>query len=293
MNTYHLSIGGIGISLETDQNLDMTESFAPFRDDCVKPRYRAVFHREEEIPPIPEEVVSEGVSCRIHPDGRGGFLRSFFNAPKDMVPYSLVTYDYANGIIDIPYLERGSICVSQMSNSFYHIGLEGILIREDRLSYHAACVDTPLGAILFAGPSGAGKSTQSGLWCKHRSGRLINGDRPILSLDGDKVLAWGSPYAGSSKCYVNENCWVSAIVLLKQAPVCGIRKLGLPEAVRRIYAGLNVHTYDRFFLNRACDLVMEIAARVPVYEFACTADEAAVAFLENALKEGMSYDDTK
>ena len=293
MHCYPFEIGGIGISLETDRGLEVTEEFAPFHRETVKPKYRALFHRVEEIPPVPGEIVSEELCCRTHPDGKGGFLRSFFNPPEDLEPYSLVSYDYAGGIIDVPYVERGSICVSRMANSFFHIGLEGILIREDRLSYHAACVDTPLGAILFAGPSGAGKSTQAGLWCKHRSGRLINGDRPILSLDGDKVLAWGSPYAGSSKCYVNENCRVSAIVLLKQAPVCGIRKLELPEAVRRIYAGLNVHTYDRFFLNRACDLVLEIAARVPVYEFACTADEAAVAFLENALKEGMSYDDQK
>lgn len=288
MNIYSLRISGIGICLETDQNLDITEEFAPFLDEGTKARYRGVFHHENEIPEIPKAVVSENDCCRVHPDGEGGFLRSFFNAPRDMEPYTLVSYDYESGIIDIPYLERGSICVSQMSNSFYHLGLEGILIREDRLSYHAACVDTPMGAILFAGPSGVGKSTQARLWCEHRGGRLINGDRPILSLAGESVLAWGSPYAGSSKCYVNESCKVAAIVLLKQAPACGIRKLKLVEAVRRVYAGLNVHTYDRFFLNRACDLVMEAASRVPVYEFACTADAAAVDFLESALKEGIT-----
>lgn len=286
MSTYCLRIAGIDIWLESDLQLEVTEEFAPFLDDMEEPRYRAVFHRVEALPPIPEEVIFEEHCHRVHPDGKGGFQRSFFDAPRDLNAYSLVSYNYAEGIIDIPYLEKGSMCVSQMSNSFYHLGLEGIMIRENRLCFHAACVDTPLGGILFSGPSGIGKSTQAQLWCDRRGGRLINGDRPILSLEGERVLAWGSPYAGSSRCYVNESCPVTAIVLLRQAPSCSLRRLGLAEAVRRIYAGLNVHTWDRFFVTRACDLVMEAASRVPVYELACTPHEEAVSVLENALKEG-------
>ena len=288
MITYSLNISGVSISLETDRDLPVTKDFEPFLDDSVKPRYRAVFHCVESLPPIPEEVVAEEFCSRTHPDGKGGFVRSFFNPPRDLEPYSLITYDYANGIIDVPYLERGSVCVSGMANSFYHIGLEGILIRENRLSFHAACVDTPLGGVLFAGPSGIGKSTQAGLWCRYGGGMLINGARPILSVDAGKVLAWGSPYAGSSKCYVNDNCQVAAIVMLKQAPKCCIRKLRGPEAVRRMIVGLNMHTYDRYFVSRACDLAMAIATGVPVYEFACTPDKAAVTFLEKALREGMN-----
>ena len=287
MNAYALRIANIALRLESDQQLEVTEEFVPFLKDTEEPRYRAVFHRVDMLPCIPGETVFEEHCHRVHPDGKGGFLRSFFDAPRDLTPYSLVTYDYAGGIIDVPYLEKGSSCVSQMSNSFYHLGLEGIMIRENRLCFHAACVDTPLGGILFSGPSGIGKSTQADLWCRYRSGRLLNGDRPILSLEGKHVLAWGSPYAGSSKCYVNENCRVAAIVMLKQADGCSLRQLGIAEATRRVYAGLNIHTWDRFFVTKALDLTMGLVTRVPVYEFACTPDEDAVAFLENALKEGM------
>lgn len=286
MSTHTFRIAGVGIQLESDQELAVTEEFKPFLENGSDSCYRAVFHRVEAIPEIPRETVFLDHCCATHPDGKGGYLRSFFDAPRDLEPYSLVTYDFRTKVIDIPYLEKGSSCVSQMSNSFFHIGLEGILIHENRLSYHASCVDTPLGGILFAGPSGTGKSTQADLWRRHRGGRLINGDRPILSLDDKGVLAWGSPYAGSSRCYRNENCRVAAIVLLKQAPECCIRRLGLSEAVRRIFVGLNVHNWDRFFVTRACDLVVEVASKVPVYEFACTPDESAVDFLENALKEG-------
>ena len=91
MNVYNLCIGGIGISLETDRCLEMTEAFSPFLSEIAKPDYRVVFHRVDSLSVIPEETVSEELCCRTHPDGKGGFLRSFFDAPRYMTPYSLVT----------------------------------------------------------------------------------------------------------------------------------------------------------------------------------------------------------
>ncbi len=286
MNTWCFRIAGVPIRLESDRVLEVSEEFAPFLKETSQPRYRAVFHRVERLPSIPQEVIKEDSCHRVHPDGRGGFQRSFFDPPRDYEAYSLVTYDYDGGLIDVPYLEKGGKCVSELSGSFYHLGLEGLMIRENRLCFHAACVDTAHGGLLFAGPSGIGKSTQAKLWCDLRGGRLINGDRPILSIDHGVPLAWGSPYAGSSRCYRNESCPVRAIVLLQQAGTCAIRRLKTAEAVRRVYAGLNVHTWDRFFVTKALDLTMELIARVPVYELSCTPDEAAVTILENALKEG-------
>lgn len=286
MNAWSFRIAGVTIRLESDRVLDVTEEFAPFLEEIPEPRYRAVFHRVENLPSIPEEVMMEDSCHRVHPDGRGGFQRSFFDPPRDFDAYSLVTYDYAGGLIHVPYLEKGSLCVSELSNSFYHLGLEGIMIRENRLCFHAACVSTEQGGLLFAGPSGVGKSTQAQLWCDLRNSRLINGDRPIISLDHGEPVAWGSPYAGSSRCHRNESCPVRAIVLLQQAKTCSIRRLKTAEAVRRVYAGLNVHTWDRFFVTKALDLTMELVARVPVYELSCTPDEDAVTILENALKEG-------
>lgn len=281
----NLQIAGVSIQIDHDQHLEVTEAFAPFVCEQTRSQYRAVFQQVDNLPPIPAEVVFTDNCHRVHPDGRGGFQRSFFDAPRDLTPYSLATYDYAAGQITVPYLEKGRACVSEIANSFFHLGLEGILIRENRLCFHAACVNTPLGGILFSGPSGIGKSTQADLWCRFRSGRLINGDRPILSMDGEAVLAWGSPYAGSSKCHRNESCPVTAIVMLRQAPRCSVRRLGAGEAFGRICAGLNLNRWDRSFVDKACDLTVKLTQRVPAFELSCTPDEAAIHCLENALKE--------
>lgn len=182
------------------------------------------------------------------------------------------------------YLEKGKRCVSEMSNSFFHLGIESIMLEKQRLFLHAACVATPLGGILFSGPSGIGKSTQAELWCRYRSGRLINGDRTIISQEDDTYYGWGSPYAGSSRCYVNEKATITAIVMLKQAGLNSIRRLEPGEAFRKIYSGLTVSSWDKNGVEKTCDLALQMAMRIPVYEFACTPDKYAVEYLEKALQ---------
>lgn len=285
LQRYILSIAGILVQLETDQCLSGERDFLPFLAAEGSPDYRASFRRVAHLPPIPDSVLYEGLCYRVHPDGKGGYLRSFFDPPRDMTPYAVAVYDYCRGIIQVDYLEKGAHCVSEMNNSFFHLGLEAMLIYRERLCLHAACVDTELGGILFSGPSGIGKSTQAELWCTYRGAHQINGDRPILSKGHDGWLAWGSPYAGSSRCHVNESCPVTAIVMLRQAKECSLRRLNRAEAFRSIWSGLTMNSWDERFVEAATDLTIELIGKVPVLEFSCTPDEQAVDYLEQGLRK--------
>lgn len=280
-----LSIAGLTLRMDTDQPLALGRAFQPFLVEETDPDFRACFHQVPALPPFPGEILHEDLGYRVHPNGRGGYLRSFFDAPRDLTPYAVAFYDYPQGVIQVDYLEKGAHCVSEMQNSFFHLGFESLLIYRNRLCLHAACVRTHLGGILFSGPSGIGKSTQAELWCGFRGAKQINGDRPILSRDGDGWLAWGSPYAGSSRCHINESCPVTAIVMLRQAEKCGLRRLSQPEAFRAVWSGLTVCGWDRTFVETASNLALELIASVPVLEFACTPDRQAVEFLEQGLRK--------
>lgn len=282
---YCLTLAGMTICMETDQQLKVSAEFAPFLTETDSPDFRAFFRRVEELPPIPEAVIHADNCYRVHPDGRGGYLRSFFDAPRDMTPYALARYDYARREVRVEYLEKGARCVSEMHNSFFHLGLESLLIAADRLCLHASCVQTALGGILFSGRSGIGKSTQSELWCQNRGAKLINGDRPILSKTAEGWIAWGSPYAGSSRCHINERCPVSAIVMLRQEKSCSLRRLDQPEAFRAIWSGLTMNSWNEEIVERAVELALELIRTVPVYEFGCTPDIRAVEYLEEALQK--------
>lgn len=282
---YCLTLAGLTVGIGTDQELKVSEGFLPFLTEAASPDFRASFQRVSRLPLIPEKVIHEDDCYRVHPDGRGGYLRSFFDAPKDMTAYAVAAYDYDRGEIRIEYLEKGARCVSEMHNSFFHLGLESVLLARNRLCLHASCVRTHLGGILFSGISGIGKSTQSELWCRHRGAKLINGDRPILSKAEEGWLAWGSPYAGSSQCHINESCPVSAIVMLRQEKSCTLRRLNLSEAFRAVWSGLTMNSWNEKLVERAVELAMELIQTVPVYEFGCTPDERAVDFLEGELEQ--------
>lgn len=285
MSQYYLHIGGIRLVMDTDQLLPEEPNFLPFLTAPMEPHWTVRFRQTEKLPPVPERVIHEDVCWRIHSRSEGKYLQSWFDPPRDYSPYAVVSCDAAEKRIQVDYLAKGAHCVNAMHNSFSHLNFEKLLIQHERLCVHAACVQTHLGGILFSGPSGIGKSTQAALWCDHRGGRQINGDRPILSQEGERWRAWGSPYAGSSDCHLNESCPVTAIVMLRQSPECSIRRLNPAQALRSIWSGLTVHTWDEEFVTRAFDLAAELAGQIPVYEFACTPDVEAVAFLEAAIRE--------
>ena len=284
-NQYCLSLAGITIALETDRMLTVGQEFEPFLTGEAAPDFQASFQQVEKLPDIPERVLHEDDCYRVHPDGHGGYLRSFFDAPRDLTAYAVADYDYESRKIRISYLKKGALCVSQMHNSFFHLGLESILLQENRLCLHAACVKTHLGGILFSGKSGIGKSTQADLWCRYRGAKLINGDRPILSCTEGSWLAWGSPYAGSSRCHINEHVPVSTIVMLRQDARCSLRRLDRSEAFRAIWSGLTMNSWNEKLVERAADLTLELIHSVPVFEFCCMPEANAVDFLEGELRK--------
>ncbi|MBP3704934.1 MAG: hypothetical protein J6I98_05300 [Clostridia bacterium] len=232
---------------------------------------------------MPDKVISNDSFSRVYEDENGKTVRFFFEMPEAQTPYAAARREDGNTIC-VEYLKQNAHCVSGLHNGFFHIGFESMMIHSERLCLHAACVETPLGGLLFSGRSGIGKSTQAELWCRYRGARQINGDRPILSKSGAGWLAWGSPYAGSSHCYVNDHCPVTAIVMLRQASSCSLRRLSVPEAFRAVWSGLTVQLWDKAFAETASSLAMELMGTVPVFEFACTPDEQAVDYLEQELR---------
>lgn len=282
---YYLSIAGIGIHLESDHPLVKNRDFEPFFTEKTEAEVHAVIRKTDRLPDIPENAASVNAYYRAVADGRGAVRKFFLEKFLNPVYYAAATYDAFGKEILVEYLEDYIHCVSEVKNSFYHLGFASLLLLRDKLCLHASCVETALGGLLFSGVSGIGKSTQADLWCRYRGAKQINGDRPILSKEEGCWMAWGSPYAGSSRCHVNESCPVTAIILLKQAEVCSVRRLTPSEAFRKVWAGMTVETWNPAYVERASLLTMDLVAEIPVLEFSCTPDEGAVAYLEQMLRK--------
>lgn len=288
MNLYFAhtyTIADVTLSFQTQQPVTITDSFRPFNSE-KHPDYLIEFKEVSALRPFPEKRLYEGISFTVAQNDGGEYYRWFRDAANENIPYAVGTYDWENKRIMIEYLPYGKRILQESGSCFFHIAWEALLMHEHRMMLHAACVDTPLGGLLFSGPSGIGKSTQADLWCRYADGHLLNGDRTILYEADEGWRAYGSPYAGSSKCYVNENCNVRAIIFLQQASECSLRRMDSAEGFRRIYACLTVNSWDAEYVSAACDFAMALVTTVPVYELACTSDYNAVKMLKDELSSG-------
>ena len=120
---------------------------------------------------------------------------------------------------------------------------------------------------------------------RYAGAKLINGDRTVLSRETSSWTAHGSPYAGSSRCFVNESHRIRAIVMLDQGPACQIRRMSAAQAFQRLYAVTTVNSWNPVYVDCVCGLLTELAMTVPVYHLTCTPDAAAVETLAAELRK--------
>ena len=162
------------------------------------------------------------------------------------------------------------------------LSLPQLLLPFRSLVFHASYVAHDGGALLFTAPSGTGKSTQAELWRVHRGARVLNGDKAAVRLSG-APMAHGMPFSGTSGICENVSLPLRGVVVLSQAKENTVRRLGPSAAVAAL--GANVFA-DRSIAEEwsaALNLLLDLAASVPVYALACTPDERAVCALEEAM----------
>lgn len=151
-----------------------------------------------------------------------------------------------------------------------------------RIPIHSSVIETGSGAVLFLGESGTGKSTHTRLWTQYiPNSTILNDDSPILCVESDKIVVYGSPWSGKGNYYRNEVRPVKAIVRLSQAPANHIERLSVMEAFAAIYPSLPpCLAYFEDYSTKNISMVSSILKQVPVYHLAClpNADAARLCF---------------
>lgn len=280
--TNKVSIADAVIAIESPYAPEMTVRMAPFVSDGKA----ELFVRVEEAAQLPQCVgpaIYQQANFDVVHDGEGSLCRRYYDRLGGYICYALSRFSSDGKTMEVLSIPEGRKHMNQLENLFYHIQLENLLLQRDRMILHASCVETALGGLLFSGPSGIGKSTQAELWCHFEGARLLNGDRPILGRRSGVWRAYGSPYAGSSRCYLNESTPVRALILLEQGPDCTIRRASCAEAVRRLLEQITLNQWDPAFVSRVCALLDALLGEIPVYVLRCTPDRRAVDLLRQTL----------
>lgn len=279
-----VSFSGLRLAISTPRAVRVTPDFHPFVSSG--PGDVSVTIREVERLHFPAgKPLFTNYAFSAHRDSEG-FYRVFHDRKEGDRPYAIGRVLDHGTREEIGYLTGDQRFFSETANCFSHIALEEILLHFDRLILHAALVETQWGGLLFSGPPGIGKSTQAALWEREEGAVQLNGDRPILSRDSGGWTAWGSPYAGSSRCFVNRGAPLRAVVMLEQGPVCRLTRLPLAVAFQRLYAQTTVNTWNPAYVSRVCALLTQLAEEIPIYHLICTPDRRAVACLRDRLRQG-------
>ena len=160
---------------------------------------------------------------------------------------------------------------------------EGVVIYEkisnalpafDAFVMHSSVVAVDGWAYCFAAESGMGKSTHTCFWKEVLGERVtvINGDKPVYRFQGDRLLAFGTPWCGKENWQTNTSAPLRALCLLERGeknavyPVDASVLLG--EMMRHFY----LPGQGQVDMLRMMELIDRLITQVPVYRLCCRND---------------------
>lgn len=166
------------------------------------------------------------------------------------------------------------------TDTIFHsmLALEKHLVLQNSFVFHCSYLDFEGKAILFSGPSGIGKTTHTNLWCQYLpdQAKVLNGDKCLLSREGNTFYANGWPICGSSGICYNERREVRAVVLLQQAPENRLIEEKKILTFRRVLEQLTVNYWNREFTDAAMTFADSLVSTLPCFTYGCNISREAV-----------------
>ncbi|MCF0168620.1 MAG: phosphoenolpyruvate carboxykinase [Bacteroidales bacterium] len=289
MNVYYKVAGlPFRVSLPDGWNADaLLPSLCYFR--CGKcGREALIFNLDivaEELQPIENlEFLSEsqndmGRLCLFRKEGGYYIEIGYGEGPRHKL-ISDSTFRNAKAYI---YSEDSSLKL--VLSSILRIIFAQSVILNSGVSIHASCVVLHGLSYLFLGKSGTGKSTHAQQWLEAFSEcMLLNDDNPVVRMEGEKVIAYGTPWSGKTPCYIDAGYPVGGIVRLKQAAENKFRRLEEPENFTALLPSCSSIRQDEMLQDALCDTLIEIAENVSVGSMECLPEREAAVVCLNGLK---------
>lgn len=283
MYYYHFEIAGLTIEIATPLEISFHSGMRPFE----------IFENEKEKIGYQLKIDYEfdgllaGTAkkdCYII-ETENGFIREK-EVYKNGETYQLL-------LVSQKDVNQYSLCIpkgfAETAHLFDGMNIWDFLAFEEPLLYHqgfilhSSFISWQNNGILFTAPSGTGKSTQADLWKKYEDADIYNGDRTIIRKIEGKYYGFGSPYAGSSGIYRNESAPIKAIVVIDQGPDNVIRRLRGREAFLPLFRETLMNTWNKEYMEKMTDLLMDAACQIPVYHLFCRPDQDAVNTVKNEI----------
>ena len=149
------------------------------------------------------------------------------------------------------------------------------LLERDTVVFHGSAVALNGRAYIFTAPSGTGKTTHTRLWLENIEGSyVLNGDKPLLRLDGERTLVCGTPWQGKENYGCSEILPLEAICILERSDENRIERITLGDALSTLVR--QTHAPDApDAVVKTASLIGRIGGTVRLYRLGCNMDPEA------------------
>ena len=146
----------------------------------------------------------------------------------------------------------------------------------NRFVFHGATIMVAGKGYVFTAPSGTGKSTHIALLTKYFADdvTIINGDKPIIGVNGEDVTVYSCPWSGKEGWYTNTSAPLGGIVLLKRGNKNSIKRINPSEYLEELVLQSYISENGEAFL-KTLELLDSVARSVPFYLLECDISKAA------------------
>lgn len=151
------------------------------------------------------------------------------------------------------------------------------LLDYDTLFMHAAVIDYEGFTYAFAAPSGTGKSTHIKLWldnCKVET-QVINGDKPLIRLENDRFIAYGSPLKGKEGWGKNASAPLKAICFIERSDLDHLEPLYDETGILQKLSSQLHYPNGQAAAEHQLELLDKLIHKVRFFTLKCTPNPSA------------------
>ena len=256
------------LTLRSKYRLASFEAFA-----CKKGDADITLEATGEAPQPGKDQVSGSIVHRAQPDGW------YFHSTETDQTGLFVSSDYTRLRIKGA---KGKIIFGK-DEWFVRIALECWLARHGYVSLHAAAVEIGDRALAFTGPSGMGKSTRADMMIRSMEAKLINGDRPLIDVKGQRL--YGVPWDGKEQCFRNVCHPLQAICEVRRSGSVYVREMSFQQRRKLLMRQCFMPMWDSETVTFQMANIMHMAASFPIVRVFCGPEANDVRALYDALQQ--------
>lgn len=152
---------------------------------------------------------------------------------------------------------------------------------------HSSAIVYNGGAYLFSANSGVGKSTHTRLWLEAFGDKvhIMNDDKPVVRILGEKAVCCGTPFDGGSGIALNESYPLRAVIFVERGEENSVRVSTPKEVIQKLYFQ-TAHMVKQETAVKMLGNFEKLLALTDFYVLTCNTDiSAAYIAFDNIIKE--------